>query len=262
MPSREAERADRPAEVSFNGWAYASASRRGSVHGAGEDGQDRFAVMVSGRKLVAAVSDGAGSASHGALGADTAARAFLEGVDVLGPRTVSAGRSKVEAFVQNVRDAVEQAALREGVPLQSCHCTLVGVVASPSGCLVVQIGDGAAVVEVDEGYTVPVAPLKSEHVNETVFLTSPDAVSKMKVARTRARISSVTLLTDGLQDCVVSRTDDRPHAPFFRSVTDRLSSLRGRDQEASLWLESVLASNPVVSRTDDDTCLVVARAVP
>ncbi|MBS1714291.1 MAG: protein phosphatase 2C domain-containing protein [Armatimonadetes bacterium] len=245
-----------------SGWSFATAVRKGAVHGLEEGGQDRAAAESSGPLLAAVVSDGAGSAPYGAIGAEAVVDAFLSGVRLLGDRPTLAGRSRVLSLFRSVLAEVEARAVQIDASVSDLSCTLVGVVATPHGCLVVQVGDGAAVVETGAGFFIPVAPLRSEHVNETVFVTSPDAESRLATAKVRESVRSVTLLSDGLQDSVISPKDGRPHDPFFRSVTDRLTDKSGPDGPACEWLASVLASPQVTTRTDDDTSLIVARVVP
>ncbi|MBS1722919.1 MAG: protein phosphatase 2C domain-containing protein [Armatimonadetes bacterium] len=239
-------------------WTFASATRLGTVHSSGPC-QDFAACMAKGNSFVAVVADGAGSAEFGAEGAETVCKAFLDASKKLLRNPAKAKDATIKDVVVSVITAVEARAKSKRKPVASFSSTMVGVVVGSNTALVVQIGDGAAVLEVDGQFHVPVWPNDSEFLNATCFVTSPAAREHVAVARIDRRVDTVAAFSDGLQLLVLDGKTRTAHEPFFASVRNNLATLEGHDERASDWLGSVLASNPVTSRTDDDTCLVIGR---
>ncbi|MBS1707729.1 MAG: protein phosphatase 2C domain-containing protein [Armatimonadetes bacterium] len=232
-------------------WVYAAASRAGAVHGDSAPGQDAFGVAVVGDVLVAAVADGAGSASHGLLGAQTAVRAFLSAAPVLPDSKLCTA----------VRSALCAKADEAGLALSDLATTLVGVVAGPKRSVFVQVGDGASVARPagKDEFKAVVWPPASEFVNVTTFLTDEAALAHEQLVRLARPLQDICLTTDGLQYLVLDFKEKQPHQPFFRSVCSRLTAESGEDKKASAWIAQMLGSEPVTKKTDDDTTLLVAR---
>jgi hypothetical protein len=229
-------------------WAYAYAFRPGDGH---ERCDDVCVCETLGDYIIAAVSDGAGSACNAHAGAAIACQTFLD--------------FAIPIFSGAMEPSCLLASIREKIPedqLESHSCTLVGVVAGPNGALILQIGDGACVLKQrssENAFTIPIWPEETEFLNHTFFVTMADADEHLRVHRTEEPIAEFALLTDGLQHLVLDLKTKEPHQPFFRSVFDRLSTAPEHDVKASWWLERTLASDPVRNRTDDDTSIVIGR---
>lgn len=250
-------------------WSFAHAVRTGAVHSDGE-GQDRFAIAEAGDSLVLCVSDGAGSARLGGPGAEVASRAFLDAFLPPAKRRKKITDAEVrEAFVA-VRIALREEALELGVPIEDLSCTLVGAVVTPKEALFLQVGDGAGVVRFGEQYEVAIWPQGSEVVNETTFITSAEAEKSLLIRRTPPP-DAVALFTDGIQYLVLDHVTRQPHQPFFDAIFRQLerapdlvaagsakAKYHGESAPVSQWLEAMLASPMVTTKTDDDTCLVLA----
>ena len=54
---------------------------------------------------------------------------------------------------------------QQGAKARDYACTFLGVVASPSATLLMQIGDGGIVVDVGNGLEVPITPMIGEYAN-------------------------------------------------------------------------------------------------
>ncbi len=243
-------------------WVYAAAKHTGAVHSAPAGCQDAFAVALEGDVLVAAVADGAGSAPHGALGAQTASSAFVS-IVVAALKRAPLGSLKGKALVGQVKQSLCQAAGARGHHPADLATTLVGAVAGPGAAFFLQVGDGAAVARPREAdvFNAVGWPTDSEFVNTTTFLTDDKAQASAQVIRVSKPVGDICLTTDGLQYLVLDFRAREPHQPFFRSVCKRVgaTAARGEDAEAGRWIGQMLESTPVTSKTDDDTCLLVAR---
>jgi hypothetical protein len=228
-------------------WAYAYALRAGNGH---ERCDDVCICETLGDYIIAAVSDGAGSAEHAREGAAITCQTFLELAIPL-----FSGAIEPSCLVASVQKKIPSA------QLESHSCTFVGAIAGPKGALILQIGDGACIVKQPSTteFSVPIWPEETEFLNHTFFVTMADAEDHLRVHRLEEPIEQLALFTDGLQHLVLDLKTQQPHQPFFRSVFEKLASVPEQDIKASWWLERTLASDPVTKRTDDDTSIVIAK---
>lgn len=244
-------------------WSFAHAARTGAVH-AGEEGQDRFAVALSKKGIVLCVSDGAGSTKLGGIGAEVACEAFVGRFKSYADSAAPTD-SQVLDVVRAIRIALGERALELGAGMEELSCTLVGAAIGPKQATFVQVGDGAGVLarrrKGGVNHEIAVWPSEGEAINETTFLTSANAEARLQVRRVPTP-QSVTLFSDGIQYLVLDHAARQPHRPFFDAVyrqTERQSVNGGGEEPAvSAWLAQMLASPMVTTKTDDDTCIVVA----
>lgn len=229
-------------------WAYAYAINKGADH---ERCDDVAICETLGDVVVAAVADGAGSACKGRQGASIVCQTFLE--------------LAVAVFNRQIEPSCIVGAVQSRIPEAERldhSCTLVGAIVGPRGSVFLQVGDGAAVyAKKGEDYRTAIIPEKSEFLNQTYFVSAPNAEEHLQVKWIEEPIERVALFTDGLQHLVIDLKDDSPHQPFFGKIFETLAEKPGFDTRTSWWLERTLASESVTRRTDDDTSIVVARSV-
>ncbi len=254
-----------------SGWHLVGASVAGSYHRReGRPCEDAHAALERGGVLALAVSDGAGSARHARRGAELVAAAFCHGsVSALGagarPEDAAGWRTCGRQLLWDVRGAlVDEVARSEESPgravsLHDLAATLVGVVVADGWALVVQVGDGAAVLGTDRGYRCVTRPHKGEYANETIFVTSEGAPMEAQVEAVDATgLTGVVLLSDGLERLALDVATWTPHAPFF----DRLLAFARRDDmtdaEKREALVADLDAERIRERSDDDRTLVIA----
>lgn len=254
-------------------WAHAWALRsKSGVDGGGDD----FAQVLYRPEtdvLVLAVADGAGSADLGGVGAEIACRTFIEVAEKYWSQerlaTVLTGTSLEGqvaapepdtgiAILRAVQAAVKAEADRREASPMLLAATLIGAIVKKDEALFFQIGDGAAVLRVGDDYETAIVPEETEFINATFFVTSPDAEAHVQTRTVEARVEEIALFSDGLQPLVLHPTDQTPHAAFFGTVFRTLRE-PGEDGASKAWLQNMLASDMVTSRTDDDTSIVIAR---
>jgi hypothetical protein len=256
-------------------WRFGHASVAGSAHlRDGRPCQDvgRCAVVAPGDDrgvLVACGADGAGSAPRGEEGARLACDCFVELVSELyrpeqdDEAEIALDRRAwwcelVDAFLSRFQGQVGLAA--DGRDRREFACTFLGAVVAEGWAGLVQIGDGAIVVDGGEPdqYRPFVWPRRGEYANETYFATDERAAEHADRDVLPRRVEEIALLTDGLQSLVLDYAARAPHAPFFarafapfRVATDDCATL-------STALAAFLQSPRVRARTDDDTTLILA----
>ncbi len=247
-------------------WHVVAAAVRGKGHEkAGQPCQDAVAWReVPGRVLLAAVADGAGSAKLGEVGSEIVVRsalAFLEESlkDAAAWREEGGARSRLKAALEAALTALTAEAGKRPAQPGDLATTLLICVATPERVAAAQIGDGAVVLaEAEGGFRALTKPPAGEYLNETVFLTSEDALARAQFEVWSGPVRQVALFSDGLQMLALKMPEATPHAPFFKPLFAWLE--RATDAAAAQAdLESLLRSPRVTDRTEDDLTLLLAR---
>jgi hypothetical protein len=253
--------------LDVRGWRAIGASIRGTGHARTDTPcQDaNESLLLPDGTLVAAVADGAGSASHSQRGAAVAVAAAVRFVADHGiPASVEADAAWREVLargLENAAEAVRREAEALALPASALASTLILSVAT-QGCIAAgQIGDGAAVCADKEGRpTLLTRPQAGEYVNETRFVVSPDGLAGAEYAVLRGNVRYLALFSDGLQRLALRFPEADPHPPFFAALfrfTREATDMTSAAQE----LATFLGSPRVVDRTDDDVTLLLATDV-
>ena len=249
-------------------WRVVAASVPGTRHQKRQQPcQDaHYWATVQNDVLVAAVADGASSATLGKVGATLAVCAAATTVGVHHQRTVCPDND--EAWCQWLVDALHAAhatvvaeAQARQVPVRELATTLILVVAMPARVAVAQIGDGAVVVSDMAGNLLALTvPQKGAYPNETTFLISPNALTAAQVGVWRGSPKHVVAFSDGLQRLALQMPDGHPHAPFFFPFFQLVETVPAA-REAQGQVEAFLGSQRVRDRTDDDVTLFIGSLI-
>lgn len=219
--------------------------------------------LLSDNVLVAAVADGAGSASQGKVGAMVAVETAIETISIkeVTPDTLADDaevRSLLNEAMLMAKKAVEEEAATCNKQPQDLATTLIIVVATPEVVAVAQIGDGLAVAKDGKGNLLALTmPDSGEYINETTFLTSERALETAQMRLWREAIVNVGVLTDGLQMLALNMVVGEPHKPFFFPLFDFVANTEDKT-EAKEQLVRFLGSERITQRTDDDLTLIIA----
>jgi serine/threonine protein phosphatase PrpC len=250
------------------GWKFVSDSVCGSSHektgGVCQD--SHYEHALSSEVLLAAIADGAGSASRSELGAEIAARTAVEALRSWSlaapswPESDEGWRAVMLAALEAARAAVELEAVAQELSPRDMASTLILLLATPNLVVGAQIGDGAAVVADAEGTLAALTvPQSGEYLNETTFLVSPGAVEQAHTAVWHGQVAFVAAFSDGLQMLALRMSDNSPHAPFFAPLF-RFINEQEDMREAREQLRQFLVSPRITQRTDDDLTLLIAQA--
>ena len=136
---------------------------------------------------------------------------------------------------------------------------VLGLLSMANGTLVLQVGDGAVVVDCGTGLEVAVVPMSGEYANMTHFVTDEGAVSVLATKTYPERALRVAAFTDGIQRLALNLANNTPHVPFFSPFFNGMAKATA-EQEDQLQglLVKFLGSQPVNERTDDDKTLALA----
>jgi len=243
-------------------WRAIAVSVTGTSHEkGGKPCQDahNYQILPNG-VLVAAVADGAGSATHSDLGAHIAVYTAVEKISQLLPLPENDSDRRVLMLdvLTFARESVVIEAEAQNVPVRDLASTLILVVATHNLVLAAQIGDGAAVVrDINGNLTALTTPLSGEYANETTFLVSPNAIESAQINIWHDTPAQLAIFSDGLQRLALKIPEATPHEPFFSPLFQFVSQMQD-ETVAFEELKNFLKSSRVTSRTDDDLTLFLA----
>lgn len=244
-------------------WKWAAASRCGTAHARSNTcRQDAARVLAAGDFIVAVACYGAGSTSHGGLGAVLAARLlseharrWLEADGALPSPAV------IDGWVDEVRAAIAVCADRRGCRFNDFATTVVMALSNGTSTLTMHIGDGAILAR---GRTSAELlelswPDSGDYAATTFFIT--DAVPRVRIGVLEGyAISGLALITDGLERLALDFRIGHAHPGFFAALFMPLDDqgIAGRDHALSGQLAAFLDTDAVNARTDDDKTLILA----
>lgn len=253
-----------------NSWRIAHASAIGLAHiNQNTECQDRFACQTvktagEGEVLIAVVADGAGSTTDGQTGAEIACETFVEQIAgllavkdaSLKSLTPDFGRLWISYFQSKIAERAEQ----NKKELRDYASTLVGACVGKSSAAFFQIGDGGIVFSASgesKSYRFAIAPIESEYVNVTDFITDETAADNLRFELVEEKIEDLILFSDGIYAVAVDYQKGAPHEPFLMPMIAPLrngNAVNGLNEK----LENFLASPKINEKTDDDKTIILA----
>lgn len=258
-------------------WQCFGSSVTGVSHQrAGESCQDAFAFReTAGGLAVAAIADGAGSATHGGPGAQIGCQSSVSSLDAAlsagVPDSLPKWQALMTAAVTEAQETVRAEATGSGHDLRAYGATLLLAVVHPTWIVCASIGDCAAVIQDRYDQLISLCPpQRGEYANATHFFTSASAMQALTVrlvslAPSRSHhagnaITNVGLLTDGLLELALNVACNRPFGPFFQPLFSFAAAVPDNGTErATGELTSFLNSDRVNARSHDDKTLLLLR---
>jgi hypothetical protein len=250
-------------------WKYAWASVTGTSHLAGnlpcQDASECEVVSAAdgSQILLAAVSDGAGSAARAEAGSSLTCASFIEKAKdyfATGRGIQAMNESFAFDWLSSLQQKLKAIAQAEKLDPGEFASTVVAAVVGEDESLFLHIGDGAIVASrrAKDDYRCISWPQQGEYVNSTHFVTDLDALDKITLSYDGA-IDELAIFSDGIQHMVLEYENQLAHDPFFISVFSWLQvAHESTAQSASRSLGEYLNSSKVNDRTDDDKSLILA----
>lgn len=228
--------------------------------------QDSGHYVIVDDILVAAICDGAGSASQGHLGSEFFARNVTElvaqsiGSGRFAKNTESDYRDDLLAIIQQARSQMGEIALSRQLDLRDYACTLVGCITSKqSGCFF-HIGDGFGIFLSDTGESVLSQPENGEYTDETYFVTDDSWKEHLRLTLISNinRGCLIGLMSDGASPFAINRLKTGFYRPFIDPVVTFLS--KAAEHNGNQALKNVLENEKTLEITPDDKALLLALA--
>ena len=251
-------------------WRIAHASAIGLAHiNQNTECQDRLVCReiesaTEGAVLIAVVADGAGSTTDGQIGAEVACEIFAREVaDFLSmkdARVKSLNEDFGRRWISYFQQKIGQTAQANKKELRDYASTFVGAVIGESCAVFYQIGDGGIVFSASgtpASYRFAIAPVESEYVNVTDFVTDETAGERLRFERVEEKIEDLILFSDGIYAVAVDYQKGAPHEPFLMPMIAPLRNGAGGNG-LNEKLENFLASPKINEKTDDDKTIILA----
>jgi len=234
-------------------WQVIGASVAGTAHqAAGRECEDACGWRAAPGLTCLAVADGAGSrpmSRHGAARAvESSLLACAEGSRDEDPA------AWLRLIFAAAREQITARALADGKDAGDYATTLAVAVLTGAAVAVGQIGDTIAVAGRAGKYETLTPAPRAEYVNETAFLTGPDALDALRITVTpAAQADTLFLATDGLRFKIL---DDlataAPFTPFFDDLAAFARSAQASDDAVRAFLAAL------DDQSGDDKTLVAA----
>ena len=212
--------------------------------------------------LVAAVADGAGSATLSDVGAKIAVSKAVETIlqlEALPTSEDEAGwKSLLTEALEEAKTSVETEANTRQVLVRDLASTLLVTVVTLELVVTAQIGDGAIVISDKQDNIVALTtPQSGEYINQTTFLVSANALNTAQVNIWHGNVANLAMFSDGLQMLALKMPSGTPHVPFFNPLFGFVSQMID-ESAARKELEGFLKSPRVAQRSDDDLTILLA----
>ena len=238
-------------------WHFAQCAVAGRGHiAAGIPCQDKtYAVEQDGVSVIV-LADGAGSARFSHEGAEIvcreAAKLLIQSFDSYYEEE-DAGVVK-RAVLQHLLATLKQEAELLECDIEDLASTLLLAAIKEERCILMHLGDG--VIGCLKGGEMRVAshPDNGEFINSTEFVTSPSAISSLRIRKGESGdIAGFVLMSDGAEESLYDR-HGKVLAPAVRRILDFAAVLSHEKMEAEL-LDSF--EGVIRQRTMDDCSLVL-----
>lgn len=251
-------------------WRCIGASAPGSSHiSEGLPNQDScvyelFNDKLGQKILMAAVSDGAGSADFAEQGSQTACQHFCSYVQSALDQGLSLEECQAEFFarwIELLQDILDMKAAELGTRRRHFAATFLACLIGPGHTVFFQIGDGAIVFSrlAEARYELAFWPQQGEYANATCFITDSGAAEQFNFLAVPEGVEEVALFSDGLQIVTLQYEDRTVYQPFFEEMFSKMRLQPISEQErVRAALENFLNSPALCGRTDDDKTLILA----
>ena len=180
---------------------------------------------------------------------------------------LSAGRSVrslAHDTLAKIQPALGEEADNREIPIRELACTMLVAIASSDGAAFWQIGDGAMCfrAEGDAKYHYAFWPEKGDYANVTYFVSDARAEDELQFDVFEARCVELALFSDGIERLALDFVAGEVHTGFFNGLFPHLRNLpEGYSEALARNIESLLSSDRINERTDDDKTLVLASRV-
>lgn len=213
------------------------------------------------------LADGAGSAKHGAHGAEAL---VAEGCRLLVERFADFVESKNGAdlkleITRHLLGRLEASSERLGVGLKELASTFLAVAATRDRFLIIHVGDGVIGYVKDGHGLVASGPENSEFANQTTFVTSEAAALGMRILRGDLQgVAGFVLMSDGTATSLYdSRTRElAPACAKLVRVVSAAPSVQTKNPEYRKQLRRLMDTKIRIATKDDCSIGILARKLP
>lgn len=217
--------------------------------------EDHFTIVYHGDYVISVISDGCGTATSAAEGAQATSTLIVKGLQVVADqlRENGPGQWMVDAVFEQFLNVRKELISRYGPNLGHYAATVVASIADQTGGVLVHLGDGiAAAYAIERSNLSAIAisePENGEYANETYYLTDQRWAHHLRLTP-HGPADLIVLASDGAQDI------------FY--LGNQI-----REDTINIFKDTALGSQPIIDdlfdlpevreRTNDDHTLVFIR---
>jgi hypothetical protein len=212
--------------------------------------------------LILACADGAGSASHAAVGSKLACETIIQEVAVFfdaDGRMDKIDAALIQSWLANVHAALQSQAQGLSISIRELASTFLFSVIGPASAAFAQIGDGAIVILEDGHYRPVFWPQNGDYPNTTFFITEPEFKDHLQLDFLTRPVDELSMFSDGMQMLALNYNARSAHDPFFVPLFKALRG--GNPDDLHSPMREFLNSKPINDRTDDDKTLILATRI-
>lgn len=218
--------------------------------------QDKTRFIYENETSVIALADGAGSATMSHFGAEYVTKRICELLtqqfDVYYNEDDGAAIKRV--IVGTLMDGLEKLAQDIDCEVKDLASTLLVAAVKDGKYIILHIGDGVIGYVKNEELKIASHPENGEFVNTTVFVTSKDALSTMKMMKGQLNgITGFALMSDGTEASLYNKRE-KSLAPALKKIME-LSQVIKSDCLQSEMERSF--ENVIKNSTTDDCSLII-----
>lgn len=218
--------------------------------------QDKTRFLYENETSVIALADGAGSAVMSHFGAEYVTKRICELLtqqfDIYFNEDDGAAIKRV--IVGTLMDGLEKLAQDIDCEVKDLASTLLVAAVKDGKYIILHIGDGVIGYVKNEELKIASHPENGEFVNTTVFVTSKDALSTMKMMKGQLNgITGFALMSDGTEASLYNKRE-KSLAPALKKIMD-LSQVIKSDCLQSEMERSF--ENVIKNSTTDDCSLII-----
>lgn len=223
--------------------------------------QDSVATLYRRNVSVVALSDGAGSAELSHIGSKICVTKLCEACcrsfDVIWKMSEEVARA---SLVRSIQNALAEE-LPDGYEINSLASTVLVVAVKRNRYIAAHLGDGVIGVKSGDSLRLLSGPDNGEHSNETTFVTSNDAVDRLRMYRGLIKeegdcITGFILMSDG-PEAALYRKQDGKLAPACSKLLESVGHLKKR--EVDLLLNETLGLIASTKTFDDCSIAIMAH---
>ncbi|MCR5266460.1 MAG: protein phosphatase 2C domain-containing protein [Cyanobacteria bacterium RUI128] len=254
-------------------WKFFSASVRGTSHERNDTPKQDYCLTEVYKKndleyIIAAVADGAGSASRSDASSKFICKYFIRNMKnwISEHEMYDLDRDTVASWFTGFKRIMERAVKFKMTDAVREFSTtlLLSVLSDDDKSIFIQIGDGAISVGSKTRFECVFWPQNGEFMNTTLFATDRNVEDTFMFKKMDRKISRVAMHTDGIEIISLNFAEQRPFVPFFNPFFSALEKMQqdGYSDGLSKQLGAFLASDKVNQKTDDDkTVVFISRCV-
>ena len=234
-------------------WNLLESTRQGRSHvKQGTPCQDKTCCRSQDDTYVITLADGAGSARLSHYGAECVTKCIADelGLNFESYWDETEARIAKERLFKEISESLQQIAGQYDCQLKDMASTMLAVAVKDERYIILHLGDGVIGYCKEGVIKVASAPNNGEFANTTVFTTSSDACSQMKVFRGLLNgINGFVLMSDGPEACLY----DKKNNELANGLLQILEDASGEDlKEVSEGIEE--AMDTVITKHTLDDC--------